>query len=224
MAKVEFLDMSSTARALGMSEAAFRAHVLSGNELAFTYLSNVAAFGGHAEGEYLPPWSESTWAQTKWKDLGCTFAPTSFGNEKEDRLPHYLVSGWVGLDRALLEEVLAKRDRRIDAQHHWIYVVDFHSQKDYPLRVATQKGTPLFLSVDDIYFIKESPSSAAVVTTKKELTTHLRIIRALCEMAGVPRRGGASSIEKQLQTLGFSGPIDDTIRPILQEAFALKPD
>lgn len=55
-------------------------------------------------------------------------------------------------------------------------------------------------------------------------TTLLRVIRALDVMAKLPTRGAATSIEMQLQTLGFDGPKDATIRNLLDEARALEPD
>lgn len=54
--------------------------------------------------------------------------------------------------------------------------------------------------------------------------SYLRIIRALLEMQGVKKRGASTPIEQQLQTLGFSGPKEATVRDILEKALTLEPD
>lgn len=60
--------------------------------------------------------------------------------------------------------------------------------------------------------------------TAKERNSLLRIIRALDVMAKLPDRGPASSVQKQLQELGFSSPSDDTIRKVISEARKLEGD
>ena len=52
----------------------------------------------------------------------------------------------------------------------------------------------------------------------------LRIIRAIYEKANLPEHEAASTIEKMIQALGFDGPKDDTVRNVLKEALALRPD
>lgn len=46
----------------------------------------------------------------------------------------------------------------------------------------------------------------------------LAIIHALAEMANLPERGAASSVERQLQELGYETPRERTIRDVLNEA------
>lgn len=57
----------------------------------------------------------------------------------------------------------------------------------------------------------------------RERTSLLRIIRALDVMAELPDRGAATSIETQLQILGFDGPKDSAIRSAIEAARALEP-
>lgn len=57
----------------------------------------------------------------------------------------------------------------------------------------------------------------------RERNSLLRIIRSLDVMANLPERGAATSIEAQLQVLGFDGPGEDTIRKVIADARALKP-
>ncbi len=52
----------------------------------------------------------------------------------------------------------------------------------------------------------------------------LRIIRVLYEKANWPKREAVGEILQLLQSHGFDGPTDDTIRPFLAEARALEPD
>ena len=57
----------------------------------------------------------------------------------------------------------------------------------------------------------------------RERTSLLRIIRALDVMAALPDRGAATSIEAQLQQMGFDGPKDSAIRSAIEAARALAP-
>ena len=59
---------------------------------------------------------------------------------------------------------------------------------------------------------------------ERERASLLRIIRALDVMANLPTRGAATSIETQLQQLGFSKPSEATIRKLIEQARALEPD
>lgn len=58
----------------------------------------------------------------------------------------------------------------------------------------------------------------------RERKNMLRVIRALENMATLPARGAATSVEAQLQQLGFDGPREATIRKLLDQARALEPD
>ena len=59
---------------------------------------------------------------------------------------------------------------------------------------------------------------------ERERASLLRIIRALEVMAKLPPRGAATSIEAQLQKLGFSKPSEATIRKVIEQARALEPN
>lgn len=58
----------------------------------------------------------------------------------------------------------------------------------------------------------------------RERNNMLRIVRALSEMARLPEKGAAPSVEIQLQELGFTSPKEETIRKVLGEAKGLEPD
>lgn len=59
---------------------------------------------------------------------------------------------------------------------------------------------------------------------ERERASLLRIVRALDVMAKLPARGAATSIEAQLQKLGFSKPSEATIRKVIEQARALEPN
>ncbi|MES2671791.1 MAG: hypothetical protein V4673_15405 [Pseudomonadota bacterium] len=59
---------------------------------------------------------------------------------------------------------------------------------------------------------------------ERERASMLRIIRALDVMAKLPPRGAATSIEAQLQKMGFSKPSEATIRKVIEQARALEPN
>lgn len=58
----------------------------------------------------------------------------------------------------------------------------------------------------------------------RERSSLLRLIRALSVMAKLPARGAVTSIQAQLQELGFNNPAEATIRKLISEAGALEPD
>lgn len=58
----------------------------------------------------------------------------------------------------------------------------------------------------------------------RERVTLMRIVRALGTMANLPNRGAATSVEKQMDMLGFGSPKEATIRALLAEAQELQPD
>lgn len=74
----------------------------------------------------------------------------------------------------------------------------------------------------------ESPLASDKTADKslnpKREKTLLRIIRALDALAELPERGAAKEVVAKLQGLGFSGPDDDTVREVINEARNLEPD
>lgn len=58
----------------------------------------------------------------------------------------------------------------------------------------------------------------------RERASYQRIASALAKMANLPDRGAASSVFKQLQAMGFTGPAESTIRNVLEQARGLEPD
>ncbi len=70
----------------------------------------------------------------------------------------------------------------------------------------------------------EVPSVTDKPLALRERGTLLRIIRALDVMVKLPPKGAASSVERQLQEIGFDSPKESTIRNLLAEARALEPD
>lgn len=68
-----------------------------------------------------------------------------------------------------------------------------------------------------------APDQATSVDAR-ERKNMLRVIRALEGMAKLPARGATTSVEAQLQQLGFDGPKEATIRKLLDQARALEAD
>lgn len=55
-------------------------------------------------------------------------------------------------------------------------------------------------------------------------TNLLRVIRALYEKANFPEREAVGTVTQMIESLGFNGPKDDTVRNILDAARNLQPD
>lgn len=93
----------------------------------------------------------------------------------------------------------------------------------YRRKPASLFEDTFFLRNDVLRFQVGSKPQGGEIDPRREKSL-LRVIRALDTIAGLPKRGAATSVEKQIDELGFSGPNDETIRKILDEARALLPD
>lgn len=83
----------------------------------------------------------------------------------------------------------------------------------------------LFLRSDVTRMLEASrPSDETKQIDERERASMLRIIRALDAMANLPKRGAATSVEAQLQILGFLKPSEATIRNVIEKARRLEPD
>jgi hypothetical protein len=100
-------------------------------------------------------------------------------------------------------------------------------------RAWLEKALPERLQSGAFFFLREPSSWSNVAEAEdrtekplasRERNTLLRIIRALTEMAKLPRRGATASVEAQLQMMGFGNPKEATIRRLLVEARALETD
>lgn len=99
----------------------------------------------------------------------------------------------------------------------------------------TETGEAVEIRRSDFVILREEltrllkPAPAQSASTEKllggrERANLLRIIRALDVMANLPERGAATSVQAQIQALGFNGPGDDTVRDVLKAARALEAD
>lgn len=70
--------------------------------------------------------------------------------------------------------------------------------------------------------LQAKPGEVTKPLEGRERSNLLRIISALGVMAKLPERGAATSVEKQLEELGFDEPKEATIRKALEEARKLK--
>lgn len=139
-------------------------------------------------------------------------------------------SVWLELDPMIAHEVAA----RPDAQHNISY---FRAGEDthhsIPRRSIISSVVPealvlsfhqCWISAKDLEKIRsEIMAGNASPATGNELQPReknnlLRIIRALDAIAQLPERGAASSIQKQLELLGFDAPSETTIRNVIAEA------
>jgi hypothetical protein len=74
-------------------------------------------------------------------------------------------------------------------------------------------------------FPRESPAAVPPRPLRSDARTNLlRVIRALYEKLNMPEREATSTLAQMIQSLGFDGPEDDTIRAVLKEARELTPD
>ncbi|WP_460710328.1 hypothetical protein [Lysobacter terrae] len=157
--------------------------------------------------------------------------------DPEHGLPRYTISGWVVLSSGTVGELLADK-REVNLHGHWIGIYDAEADDVIPLSIHGKSvwvqeseggyydSRATQLTAADIYFLPE-PDDTRIdeqgLDPRREKSL-LRVIRALDVMARLPERGAATSVQLQLQKLGFKGPNDDTTRKILEEARALPSD
>jgi len=234
----QFVDLSSKAKELGMSEPNFRAHVLTKQVDCYVYLRDRAK--GTQE-HPLPPWTFDQYPNVRWRDMGTPYDPSDtyehgtrqFRSAKTRQLPEpeYEVTGWVRLAPDLVAELYTQK--KAVSLEGWSVALD--PEADDAFHVLRVCGTTEFVYGEgftttcqniepvDVMFGLDQQDETRAMDTRKERSL-LRIIRALDLMAKLPDRGAATSIEKQLQELGFKGPNDETIRKVIDEARALKAD
>lgn len=238
--ELDFVDMATMAKLLGVTEAVVRARALSGKMQCYVYVAGDNAQG--SQEDFLPPWSLEDFPHIRWRDHGTIIDASrdhgrgvNLGRSSEHREPRYTVTGWVVLGNAAKDEVLTGKTVNL---HH--YVVGIESAAgDFlcPLTLFGQttrivNGDDWYddqvattITASDICFLSNADDSA---NDEKEdprrIKNLLRIIRALDVMANLPQRGAATPLEAQLRLLGFNSPNDETIRKVVTEVRSLAPD
>ncbi|MUV15439.1 hypothetical protein [Noviluteimonas gilva] len=241
MDEQDFADIASKAKELGVSESVIRARAMSGQMDAFVFLrERVAA----TQEEFLPPWSYEEYPNVRWRDLGTPYDPSDTYEHGTRHLiagkkrtltpnPRYEMTGWVRLTPEFAATVFTRKTPvslrgwhvAIDGRDDGFTAVEVIGSSEF-LGVETSYVTSCQkVASEDVMFSSEQPKESvrANLDARREKSL-LRIIRALDVMAKLPNRGSAGSIEKQLQELGFSGPNDETIRKVIEEARGLAVD
>ncbi|MDR3388916.1 MAG: hypothetical protein P4L92_17895 [Rudaea sp.] len=111
----EFLDISTKAKELKITEAVLRARILSAQLPCFAFLAQEQAFG--TQSEFLPAWDGRTFPDIYWQDHG-----TSFFAERVPRMPRYTLQGWVELETTLVSKILSLGPQPLDRQ--WVGICD----------------------------------------------------------------------------------------------------
>lgn len=240
--KHTFLDLSAKAKELGVSEAVLKAQCLSGDHIAFIYITSERATG--TQTEFLPPWEDHAFPFVHWDDFGSHLSPAS-GRGKElgkSPDPEYVVTGWVALPMYLSGRLLAKKE---DCNLHdeWVWIIDSSFSEVCPVRIRVNSvwireddsgfyQSRLNISPSDIYFVSEHSAAKDGSTDARPepklrsdaRETYAKIIGALWMKAhdsGGPGKlsqdpyTAAKSLEQALSAKGVPSPSADTIGRIL---------
>lgn len=122
---------------------------------------------------------------------------------------------------AELEALVAKRAPIID----WQAACESWQARSQQIQEAYGKAMARIAELErDLVAARATAPDRDTPLDARERKNMLRVIRALGGMAKLPARGAATSVEAQLQQLGFDGPREATIRKILDQARALEPD
>lgn len=225
----EFLPIDDAAKELGISPGRIRARLLEGHYIAFVCVAQEYAVA--TQDEFLPAWEPSEFPSTQWRDFGTNKSDQRNGTLRVS----YRITGWLALHPNELAKILSTGGIALYGQ--WVYVPrQLNSNPDnfVPVQIVDQRYQPQddgpILGESSIYLSMSNARTQDGVAkvgektlSTKERSTWLRIIDALAVIAKIPDRGGAISVEKQIQELGYDGPIDDTIRGILSEARLQRP-
>ena len=228
---MKFLQFSAAAKALGITEGELKVQVMSRERRPYVYVSNL--YARCEEKDALPEWSLERFPDVQWELL--ERRTSGYGVTVGSTIQPYYVSGWVMLSKESANTIFSLK-QTANLHNHYIGIHDSQEGFAHPLevlgeRVWVQTGDDGYedfqagmLTAEDVFVpVDEAPDNVDEIDPRKEKSL-LRIVRALDVMANLPQRGAATSIQLQLEKLGFSGPNDDTIQKILKEARALLPD
>jgi len=101
-------------------------------------------------------------------------------------------------------------------------IADWHTLYDQQCAEHARTRAILAEAEKQIQELQAKPGEVTKPLEGRERSNLLRIISALGAMAKLPERGAATSVEKQLEELGFDEPKEATIRKVLDEARKLK--
>jgi hypothetical protein len=222
----EFLPIDDAAKVLGISSRLMQSRLMDGRYTAFISVSDLRVV---VEGpcRVLPPFDPDLFPDVIWTYLG--IQPTDDLDPGSQEAPHYALSGWVAVTPDSARKVGYSKVVGVGALN--LQVVAWPAIGEHK-KIAVK--APGF----DVIFAKGLTLESLHVSTRqlrearttdqgldpRERRSLLRIIRALDVMAQLPPRGAASSVESQIQQLGFAGPGEETIRKLIDEARALAPD
>jgi hypothetical protein len=131
------------------------------------------------------------------------------------------VNGWRSTSRP--DQFLAWAANTFDTlPQELVEQVTARGKRVTDLKTVTAERDALAARVAELGVAANAPQTDERPVDERERTSLLRVIRALDVTAKLPERGAASSVEKQLQELGFDGPHEATIRKIIRDARALE--
>lgn len=216
--EADFLDLVSKAKELGINEGALRARILSGKEICFVYAANSRAYA--EKGEWLPAWDDETFPLVEWIDHGSVsrddFASDPHWGWPPHRRPHYHLSGWVGLDRGVVETVLTRGEDdldlspvyvfsserkavcclrlRADPKKEWVTAGDVYEDGGY------WREVPIKLTIADLFIPATESNENKTLSPRKE-QSYLGIIAAMRALLREKDGGGFPSEAKLIDQL-----------------------
>lgn len=133
----DFVDLSSKAKELGITEGTLRARILSGQERCYVYASLLNAYA--KESNTLIARSDDQFPMVGWEDLGAwdyskDFRPTS--EWAPSRSNRYRVRGWVVLAEDAVDLVLTQGETQWD--YVPVYICDAQENVVCPLRFRVE--------------------------------------------------------------------------------------
>jgi len=134
----------------------------------------------------------------------------------------YLLKGFFKLPPRWYAELA-----RSDKAPREVSVPSFRGGKEFGTFLFEATWNDVHFLASDIHSTRDSAhdkSERSEVLGERARTSLLRIIRALDKMADLPHRGPSSSIEEQLQKLGFMSPKEAVIRDVIKQARELELD
>lgn len=214
-----FVDLATKAKELKISDNTLRARILSGSLECFIYVANVRAYA--ATEEWLPAYDSERFPLAEWIDHGSAFRREDDLEPRDgwppNRTPWYHISGWVGLDRGIVEAVLTRGNCEFD--YAPICVQDSEQTLICWLRVRTDdekewvdvggsqyeeggywREKPVKLTRDDLFLLAAESDAPKTLTSRKE-QSYLGIIAAMRALLRSEDGGGFPSEAKIIDQL-----------------------
>jgi hypothetical protein len=239
MNSLDYIDLASKAKELGVTEATLKARAMSGDELCYIHVVQCMAWS--VSEKWLPAHDPERFPMVRWIDHGSEYrSREDFTRRSEyppSRTPWYHLSGWVVLEPDHAAKVLTQGEAKLNLA----YVGVFDSNDEFvcelqlhvPDRIewvaanvdeyssgGYERKFPIKVTSSDLFMIANQNASSRTLLPRKE-QSYLGIISGLRALLRHKEFGGLPSDAKIIdQLIERYKHVDGISKRKLEDVFA----